>query len=108
LTEKSYNKLIRDRIPLIIQEEGKKPIIEEIISDTKFDEYLGKKLIEESKEYFESKQTEELVDILEIIYSLLTLKGITPSELEKKRLVKKKERGGFDKRLLLLKVIEEG
>jgi len=106
LTEKQYNKLIRDRIPIIIQEQGKKPIIQEIISDKEFEEYLGKKLIEESKEYFDSKQIEELVDIMELIYSLLSLRGINPSKFEKMRVDKKAERGGFEKRLLLLKVIE--
>ncbi len=107
MSEKYYDKLIRDKIPLIIQEQGKKPIIQEITSDKNFEEYLAKKLIEESQEYYESKEFEELVDILEIIYSLLTLKGITPSNFEKMRLAKKEDRGGFEKRLLLLNVVDK-
>lgn len=97
---------MRDNIPTIIRGKGKKPITEKIVNDKEYLEYLGKKLVEESKEYSESKQLEELIDLMEIIYSILNLEEISFSEFEKKRLTKKKERGGFDKKILLLKVIE--
>ena len=106
MSEKYYNKLVRDNIPTIIKEQGKKPIIEKIRNDKEYLEYLGKKLVEESKEYRESKQLEELIDLMEIIHSILNLEEIAFSEFERKRLTKKKERGGFDKKILLLKVIE--
>jgi len=97
---------VRDNIPTIIRGKGKKPITEIIVNDKEYLEYLGKKLVEESKEYSESKQLEELIDLMEIIYSILNHEEISFSEFEKKRLTKKKERGGFDKKILLLKVIE--
>lgn len=106
MSEKHYNKLVRDNIPTIIEEQGKKPITEKIRNDEEYLEYLGKKLVEESKEYCESKQLEELIDLMEIISSILNLEGIAFSEFEKKRLTKKRERGGFEKKILLLKVIE--
>lgn len=106
MSEKHYNKLVRDNIPTIIEEQGKKPITENIRNDEEYLEYLGKKLVEESKEYCESKQLEELIDLMEIISSILNLEGIAFSEFEKKRLTKKRERGGFEKKILLLKVIE--
>ena len=105
MSENHYHKLVRDNIPTIIRGKGKKPITEIIVNDKEYLEYLGKKLVEESKEYSESKQLEELIDLMEIIYSILTLEKISFSEFEKKRLTKKKERGGFDKKILLLKVI---
>ncbi|NPE08639.1 MAG: nucleoside triphosphate pyrophosphohydrolase [Asgard group archaeon] len=106
MSETHYNKLVRDNIPTIIEEQGKKPITGKIRNDKEYLEYLGKKLVEESKEYSKSKQLEELIDLMEIIYSILNLEEIAFSEFEKKRLTKKKERGGFDKKILLLKVIE--
>ena len=106
MSEKHYNKLVRDNIPSIIKKQGKKPVTEKIVNETEYLEYLGKKLIEESKEYSESKQLEELIDLMEIIYTILNLEEITFSEFEKKRITKKKERGGFDKKTLLLKVID--
>ncbi|NHJ32895.1 MAG: phosphoribosyl-ATP pyrophosphohydrolase [Asgard group archaeon] len=106
MPEKHYNKLVRDKIPLIIQKQGRKPITEKIKSNKIFEHYLGEKLVEESKEYCESKQLEELIDIMEVIYSLLSLKGIDISDIEKMRITKKEERGGFEKKTLLLKVIE--
>jgi predicted house-cleaning noncanonical NTP pyrophosphatase (MazG superfamily) len=106
LPEKYYNKLVRDNIPAIIKEQGKKPITKRIKNEKEFEEHLGKKLIEESQEYFESKQLEELLDVMEVLYSILNHKGIDLSDFEKRRLLKKKERGGFDERILLLKVIE--
>lgn len=106
MPEKHYNKLVRDNIPTIIKKQGKKPITEKITSEKEYEEYLGKKLIEESNEYLETKQLEELLDVMEVLYSILAHKEIDFSEFEKKRLLKKKERGGFTERILLQKVVE--
>lgn len=106
MPEKHYNKLVRDNIPAIIKGQGKKPVTEKIKNEKEFEEYLGKKLIEESKEYNETKQLEELLDVMEVLYSILHHKEIDLSDFEKKRLLKKKERGGFSERILLLKVVE--
>ena len=106
MPEIHYNKLVRDNIPTIIKKQGKKPIAKKITDDIEFQEYLGKKLIEESNEYLETKEFDELIDVMEIIYSILSHMGINLSDFEKRRLSKKKERGGFEERILLLKVIE--
>lgn len=97
---------MRDNIPAIIKKQGEKPVTKKIREEKEFEEYLGKKLIEEAKEYYETKQLEELLDVMEVLYSILNHKGIDLSDFEKRRLLKKKERGGFDERILLLKVIE--
>ena len=96
-----YNKAIRDKIPEIIQKDGHSCNVE-TLSDEKFLEQLEKKLSEEVAEYQNDKNPEELADILEVIYRIAQLKGVSKEELEKIRIKKSEERGGFDKNLFLI------
>lgn len=64
-----YNKLVRDRIPEIIAAQGQKPIIR-VMDDKEYISSLEKKFDEEVAEYHESKELEELADVLEVIYAL--------------------------------------
>jgi predicted house-cleaning noncanonical NTP pyrophosphatase (MazG superfamily) len=96
-----YNKAIRDKIPEIISQSGKKCNVK-ILSDKEFLEKLEQKLHEEVSEYQESKSLEELADILEVINRILEIKGIAKQKLEEIRIMKKDERGGFDKNLFLI------
>lgn len=105
MSEKIYNKLVRDKIPKIIENANKKYVIETVDKDTN-DELLDKKLQEEVNEYLESKEIEELADIMEVIHGILNNRNITVEELEDIRLKKKEERGGFSKGIRLVKVIE--
>ena len=98
-----YNKLVRDKIPQIIEKTGKKAEIA-IYETNEFHEALAEKLLEEGKEYIESKNVEELADILEIIKKLLQLHGLSFKELEEIQNIKKIERGAFDKKIKLLSV----
>jgi len=100
-----YDKLVRDRIPEIIEADGKKALTRVLgIEETK--NYLGLKLKEELEEYLTSNQVEELADLQEVIFALLECHGITRSEFEKIRLKKVKQRGAFSRKLLLEAVIE--
>ena len=96
-----YNKAIRDKIPEIIQKDGHSCNVE-TLSDEDFLEHLEKKLSEEVAEYQNDKNPEELADILEVIYRIAQLKGVSKEELEKIRIKKSEERGGFDKNLFLI------
>lgn len=100
---KIYKKLIRDKIPEIIEADGKNYEIR-TLGEEEFGDYLRKKLKEEMEEYLESKNPEELADIIEVIFSLADNHGIKKEELEKIRSKKKEKRGGFDKKLFLEKV----
>ena len=100
-----YDKLIRDKIPEIIEQSGKKCIIEVMDNDT-YIEYLDQKLNEELAEYQQDKSIEELADLLEVIYAVVAARGYSVEELERIRLEKAKERGTFEKRLLLKSVSE--
>ena len=64
----TYNKLVRDRIPEIIQDSGKTCEIE-VLDDKTYLEMLDEKLTEELNEYCESHNIEELADLLEVVYA---------------------------------------
>ena len=96
-----YNKAIRDKIPEIIQKDGHSCSVK-TLPDEEFLEQLEKKLSEEVTEYQNDKNPEELADILEVIYRIAQLKGVSKEKLEKIRIKKSEERGGFDKNLFLI------
>ena len=77
-----YNKAIRDKIPEIIQKDGYSCNVK-TLSDEEFLEYLEKKISEEVTEYQNDKNPEELADILEVIYRVAQLRGVSKEELEK-------------------------
>ena len=98
---KKYNKVVRDKIPEIIAESGKKSNIKQL-DDTSFLAELEKKLTEEVNEYSESKDVEELADLLEVIYRISELRGVSSDELDEIRKDKAEKRGKFDSNLFLI------
>ena len=96
-----YNKPIRDKIPEIIKESGKNCNVKKL-DDSEFLVQLEKKLVEELTEYQESKNVEELADMLEVIYRISQLKGITSDTLDSIKNEKAKKRGKFDDNLFLV------
>ncbi len=105
MTSKSiaYNKLIRDKIPELLEKDGKKAIIE-TLSDEDYLLLLNQKLQEEVDEYLESGTVDELADIGEVMHAILEFKGITVERFQRVRLEKLEARGGFRKKLLLKEV----
>ena len=101
---KIYNKLIRDRIPEVIQASGKICELRTLDAEAFLAE-LARKLREELVEYEESGDLAELADMMEIIYAIARTKGSLEA-LEEIRLEKLQSRGGFEKRLLLVGVEE--
>ena len=96
-----YNKVIRDKIPEIIADSGKKYNLKQL-DDEPFLAELEKKLIEEVNEYAESKDVEELADLVEVIYRISELKGVNSDELDKIRKDKAEKRGKFASNLFLI------
>jgi predicted house-cleaning noncanonical NTP pyrophosphatase (MazG superfamily) len=96
-----YNKAIRDRIPEIIRERGEECEVRQL-SDIEFLLELEKKLDEEVTEYNQSKDLEELADILEVVYRIGELKGVSSDKLDKIRSEKNLARGSFRKNLFLI------
>lgn len=100
MSAKTYHKLVRDRIPEIIEADGKVCVCE-ILSDKDYLRLLEQKLNEELAEYQESKTLEELADLQEVIRAVVKARGWTMEQLEQMRVEKTLQRGGFDKRILL-------
>lgn len=102
-----YNKLVRDRIPAIIEAENQKYRMNILDPDHHAIE-IKRKLGEELEEYQEAstneEAVEELADLLELMYAVLPLHGSSMEELEKVRLAKREKRGGFDKGYYLVEV----
>lgn len=100
---KTCGKAVRDRIPEIIERSGKTCVVE-VLSPVEFESKLDEKLQEELEEYLSSGSVEELVDLVEVVYGILEMRNISLQEFEELRLAKKRERGGFSKRLCLKSV----
>ena len=96
-----YNKAIRDKIPEIIEKSGYSCHVK-TLTDDEFLIEIEKKLSEEVSEYQKNKEASELADILEVIFRIAQLKGISKEELEKIRIKKAEERGSFGKNLFLI------
>lgn len=100
-----YDKAVRDKIPEIIQKDGHTCSVK-TLSDEQFLVEIEKKLSEEVTEYQNNKNPEELADILEVIYRIAKLRGISKEELENIRIKKSEERGGFEENLFLIDTIK--
>ena len=107
MTKKIYNKLIRDKIPEIIRKTGKN-CTSHIADDAEFEKALVIKLKEEFSELLEARAREDIIneaaDVMEILEAFLIHKGIEIETLTKKKEIKKEERGGFEKRIILEEV----
>lgn len=95
-----HNKLVRDKIPEIIQNSGKISHTH-ILSNESYLAELDKKLNEECAEYQADKNLEELADMLEVMYAIVEAHGYTVEELENVRLKKREMRGGFEDKIFL-------
>lgn len=106
MVEKTYNKLVRDRIPEIIKESGNN-LEFKILSDEDYLKMLDAKLDEELAEYHKDQNLEELADLLEVIYAAAKAHGLSIDKLEELRKQKAEKRGGFEKKILLVKTVEK-
>ena len=95
----SYNKLVRDKIPEILDQKGIS-YEKRTASEEEYKVELIKKLGEEAQEFLESGgSVEELADVLEVIKSIKALPEY--QDVEQVRLAKREERGGFEERIVL-------
>ncbi|HIU46615.1 MAG TPA: nucleoside triphosphate pyrophosphohydrolase [Candidatus Fimadaptatus faecigallinarum] len=102
---RKYDKIVRDRIPEVIEAAGQHAIYELVDHETAL-EGLKRKLSEELAEYLESGSLEELADLLEVMHGVAYHSGVSWQELEAVRLAKRAERGGFERGVRLLEVNE--
>lgn len=102
----TYNKLVRDMIPEIIEASGKK-VVYDTLNDEDYLKLLKQKLVEELNEFLESGDVAELADMGEVMHALLEYKGVSIETFQRIRLEKLEKRGGFKKKIMLKEVIEE-
>ena len=96
-----YNKLVRDRIPELIEAQGETPNIR-ILEQEEYLHHLEAKLDEEVGEYHRDKNAEELADILEVVFALAEANDVTRQELMDVYQKKHDARGDFGKRVFLI------
>ena len=97
------HKLVRDRIPEIIEAQGKICLCE-TLDDEEYLRMLDEKLSEELAEYQADKSLEELADLLEVIRAVAAARGSSIEAVEDIRRQKAAKRGAFEKKLLLKEV----
>lgn len=103
--EKIYNKLVRDNIPDIIKRNKEIPVTK-ILDQNDYKKELENKLNEEYHEVLESSgknRIEELGDMLEVMKALAELEGSSLNEVIEISNKKYLKRGGFSKKIFLIK-----
>src|SRR5690606_18072328 len=93
-------KLVRDRIPEIIQAEGRSAAVR-VLDDREYLAALRAKLGEEVGELLDADPgdwLDEAADVLEVLVALLGLQGAGLQQLLDARDAKRRHRGAFEKR----------
>ena len=96
-----YDKLVRDRIPEIIEKSGG-TCTTRTCREGEFMERLVEKLEEEVAEFRRNSSLEELADIFEVFHALIDELGGSAEEVERIRREKLDKRGAFSRRILLI------
>ena len=103
--ENKYPKLVRDKIPEMIERDGKTAAYHQEANKAKYLQYLFTKLIEEATELSEAltldHQTEEIADVREVLISIQIALGVSEGTVEEVRSSKYEERGGFTGRIIV-------
>ncbi|MYL30483.1 phosphoribosyl-ATP pyrophosphohydrolase [Halobacillus halophilus] len=103
------NRLVRDYTPMRLEDSGK-TIRTRQLEGQEYKETLTKKLLEVVDGYSSTKENREsltrLADMMEVIHELTYTHGATIEEIEHIRQHRRKERGGFKNRTLLIEVEE--
>jgi predicted house-cleaning noncanonical NTP pyrophosphatase (MazG superfamily) len=95
-----YDKLVRDRIPDIIEAKGGK-CLTHIAGDAEYRTKLYEKLCEETEELIRDQTIGEVVDVLEVLDAIVSLEGFSAEEVATVKRRKLEDRGGFEKRIIL-------
>jgi predicted house-cleaning noncanonical NTP pyrophosphatase (MazG superfamily) len=94
-------KLVRDRIPEIIREDGSTPITREVHDTEEHLDLLAQKLVEESREFAEDRQKDELTDVLEVLRCFFEAAEIEREKIEELRSDKDTQVGRFTEGVVL-------
>lgn len=107
----SYHKLVRDKIPEIIEEKDDLEVITKVLGKEETIIELKKKIIEEASEFNEAKNKDEIIielaDLREVELALQNELGIENETVEKIREERHEKRGGFERRIFLIETKEK-
>jgi len=101
-----YNKLVRDKIPKILEQKNKEFIAFKA-ADVDYFPYLKKKLVEEVKEFLDAPSLKELADVQEVVNAILKEMDYVQADLRRERALKIEERGAFEDRWILGEVKDD-
>ena len=101
----THNKLVRDRLPQIIEASGR-ACVTHVLGAAEYIAALDAKLQEELNEYLADGSMEELADLLEVMMAVAEARGHSFTEVEVLRREKAEKRGGFAQRIFLETVTE--
>ena len=103
--EKTYNKLVRNRIPEIIESRGGS-CEWRVLDKDEYMEALKAKLVEEAQELLGTDDAEgfvwELSDVMEVIDCLLEATEVSMLAVREVQRRKREKRGGFENHLFLI------
>ena len=102
---KKYDKLVRDKIPAIIKENGKKCKTKSLKPED-IEKYYRAKVLEEMDELFEDPCPEEMADLMEVVDCLRRALKLSIEDVIEVKHTKRQERGGFEKGIILREVSE--
>ena len=95
-----YNKLVRDKIPEYIRQQGGTPVFH-VADEAEYWEKLKAKILEEFDEFTKDESLEEFADLLDVVFALAEYKEFNPADVDAIRKKKAEARGGFKKRIIL-------
>ena len=101
---KTYNKLVRVRIPEIIAADGRRSAIE-IMTESEYRQAVLVKLVEEAEEAAAAERgdlVKELADLYEVIDAVIAAFALDGESILNMQQTRRNERGGFEKRIKLL------
>lgn len=109
MEEKVFNKLVRDRIPEIIEGNGEVAVTR-ILDEAEYKLELEKKLLEECNEVLSAvshdERIEELADVLEVLCAIGALEGTDLEKIISVMNSKREKRGGFSQKIFLEKTMK--
>lgn len=101
--KRTYNKLVRDKIPELIEKSGRN-YTSRVLNDQEYHEALIDKIIEEIGEYRETGNEEEIADIYEALDCLVRFKNYEPMRIDYLKLIRRETTGSFNDRIFLIDV----
>lgn len=102
-----FMKLVRDNIPQIVENSGRRAHTRVAKSKDEFSALLNQKLQEEGNEFLEAPSVEEAADIYEVLRAMCDLNEISLDDVVVEADRKRSEKGGFTNRVILEKITDK-